>query len=180
MLAELNISCCLVDHPGLFHQLHRRIKPDHLVVGAGGPEEFEGLGLTAELGPVVLLVPLGEGHSSIQYHMALPEAVLVDRALRDPDTLREALGEEPTRGLPRPPGDTVRRMFGSFGLSERQLEVLGRAVLGESSAEIASKLYISNLTVRNHLHAIYQHLGVSGRRELLGRFVRGLIEAGHA
>jgi DNA-binding CsgD family transcriptional regulator len=44
------------------------------------------------------------------------------------------------------------------------------------SANIAAKLFISELTVRNHLHAIYERVGVSGRRELLGRFVQGLIE----
>ena len=70
----------------------------------------------------------------------------------------------------------MRRTFGPFGLSERQLEVLSRALLGETSAEVARKLFISELTVRNHLHAIYQRVGVSGRRELLGRFVQALIE----
>ena len=68
-------------------------------------------------------------------------------------------------------------MFGPFGLSERQLEVLGRALLGEGSGAIAGRLFISELTVRNHLHAIYTQVGVSGRRELNGRFVRGLIQA---
>jgi DNA-binding CsgD family transcriptional regulator len=51
------------------------------------------------------------------------------------------------------------------------------ALLGESRREIAGRLYVTEMTVRNHLHAIYERVGVSGRRELVGRFVRGLLEA---
>ena len=51
-----------------------------------------------------------------------------------------------------------------------------RALVGDPSPEIARRLFISQATVRNHLHAIYDRVGVSGRRELLGRFVRGLLE----
>ena len=82
-------------------------------------------------------------------------------------------------GICRPAPDTVREAFLPFGLSERQLEVLGGALVGATSRQIAKQLFISELTVRNHLHAIYERVGVSGRRELLGRFVQGLIE-GHA
>ena len=106
----------------------------------------------------------------------------MDRGLRDPDALvgalDSALGEPSEASLPT--ADVVRRAFEPFQLSERQLEVLSSALLGDSSAEIAGKLYISQMTVRNHLHAIYERVGVSGRRELLGRFVRGLVEEGHA
>ena len=55
--------------------------------------------------------------------------------------------------------------------------MLRRALLGDSAAEIAGRLYISELTVRNHLHAIYERVGVSGRRELQGRFLQTLLEA---
>ena len=42
--------------------------------------------------------------------------------------------------------------------------------------QIAARLYISEVTVRNHLHAIYERVGVSGRRELQGRLLRSLLE----
>ena len=71
--------------------------------------------------------------------------------------------------------DLVRGSFEPFGLSERQLEVLRLALVGQTPAEIGSTLFISERTVRNHLHAIYERVGVSGRRELLGRFVRVLL-----
>ena len=177
MLREEGNASCLVDDPGLFHELRGSLAFEHYLVGVRAPEEIEAFNLTPDLAPLLLLAPLEGGVSSAHYRMALPEATLLDRELRDPDALRRALaGRGP---LIQPPlsGDTVRRTFGPFGLSERQLEVLSRALLGESSAEIAGRLYISDLTVRNHLHAIYESVGVSGRRELLGRFVRGLVDS---
>ncbi len=178
MLAEQNIASVLVAHAGLFEELRARLAFDVFVVGvrsAARLEEFPG----ADLAPLVLLAPLGRGQSAAHFRMALPRALLVDRALRDPDALRGVLQSgTPSESGPR--GELVRQAFEPFDLSGRQLEVLSRALLGESSDEIARRLFISQLTVRNHLHAIYERVGVSGRRELLGRFVRGLVEEGRA
>ncbi len=180
MLAERGIATVWVDRAELFHEVRSRLDFDLIAVGARSPKEIEGLEL-AGLDPLILLIP---SHSAwaAHYRIALPGATLVDRGLRDPDALvgalDSALGEPSEASLPA--ADVVRRAFEPFQLSERQLEVLSSALLGDSSAEIAGKLYISQMTVRNHLHAIYERVGVSGRRELLGRFVRGLVEEGHA
>ena len=40
------------------------------------------------------------------------------------------------------------------------------AAQGESSKEIAERLYLSVRTVNNHLQNVYSKLGVSGRRQL--------------
>ena len=171
------LRSCAVDDIGLFRQLQSEVPFDLYVVGVRSPEELEELDLSEKVQPLVLLVPLFEQSATTHYRVALPDAMLVDRGLRDPDAIRRVLGAERQHWPEEPGGDTVRRTFGPFGLSERQLEVLSRALLGETSAEVASKLFISELTVRNHLHAIYERVGVSGRRELLGRFVRALISA---
>ena len=168
---------CAVDGIDLFRQLHARMSFDLFVVGVRGPAELEELALSREVQPLVLLVPLHEKRGATHYRVAFPDAILVDRGLRDPDALRRILGVQGPRDSSPPAGDAIRTTFGPFGLSERQLEVLSRALLGETSAEVAAKLFISELTVRNHLHAIYERIGVSGRRELLGRFVQALIEA---
>ncbi len=168
---------CAVDDIALFRQLQRGVPFDLFVVGARSPEELEELDLRDKVQPLALLVPLFEKDASTHYRVAFPDALLVDRGLRDPDAIRRVLGVERSHGPRAPEGDVVRRTFGPFGLSERQLEVLSRALLGETSAELARKLFISELTVRNHLHAIYERVGVSGRRELLGRFVQALIRA---
>ncbi len=168
---------CAVDDIALFRQLQASVPFDLFVVGARSPEELEELNLRDKVQPLVLLVSLFESDASTHYRVAFPDALLVDRGLRDPDAIRRVLGVERPHAPRAPEGDAVRRTFGPFGLSERQLEVLSRALLGETSAEVARKLFISELTVRNHLHAIYERVGVSGRRELLGRFVKALIQA---
>ena len=50
-------------------------------------------------------------------------------------------------------------------LSRRQLEVLEQLALGRSNQEIARRLFISVNTVKFHLHAIYDRLGVHNRVE---------------
>lgn len=52
-------------------------------------------------------------------------------------------------------------------LTPRELEVLGHLVQGETNREIANRLYISEYTVKNHIHSILSKLGVSNRREAI-------------
>ncbi len=179
LLAAEGLAVCAVDDPGLFDELRQRCPFDLYVLGVCAPEELCWFEARTELSPLLVLAPLSDPSAATHYRVALPGAVLVDRALRDPDALRDVLGAPLPRDSARPAPDTVREAFLPFGLSERQLEVLGGALVGATSRQIAKQLFISELTVRNHLHAIYERVGVSGRRELLGRFVQGLIE-GHA
>ena len=51
-------------------------------------------------------------------------------------------------------------------LSNREQEVAAWVVQGFLNKEIAEKLYISEQTVKNHLHNIFEKLGVSNRLEL--------------
>jgi DNA-binding CsgD family transcriptional regulator len=52
-------------------------------------------------------------------------------------------------------------------LSTRQWEVLTRLMRGERTATIASEMFISPSTVRNHLAAIFERFGVHSQAELL-------------
>jgi len=49
------------------------------------------------------------------------------------------------------------------GLTERERRVLTLVAAGLSNAEIGSKLFISEKTVRNHLTPIFDKLGVHSR-----------------
>jgi two-component system nitrate/nitrite response regulator NarL len=51
-------------------------------------------------------------------------------------------------------------------LSDREKEVVQLIVEGCRNKEIAEKLFISEQTVKNHLHSIFDKLGVSDRLEL--------------
>jgi DNA-binding NarL/FixJ family response regulator len=55
-------------------------------------------------------------------------------------------------------------------LSARQLEVLEQLALGLSNDAIARNLYISVNTVKFHIHAIYERLGVHNRVEAAAAF----------
>jgi len=52
---------------------------------------------------------------------------------------------------------------GPFGLTEREIEVLMEVAKGLSDKEIATKLYLSQSTVKSHLRAIYRRLKLRNR-----------------
>jgi DNA-binding CsgD family transcriptional regulator len=60
---------------------------------------------------------------------------------------------------------------GSRALPERLAEVLNRLLTGEHPKRIAHRLGLSVWTVREHIQRIYRHYGVSGRDELMARFI---------
>lgn len=54
--------------------------------------------------------------------------------------------------------DTAR-----FGLSDREIDVMSLIVQGRSNNEIASRLFLAEKTVKNHVNRIYAKLGVTSR-----------------
>jgi DNA-binding NarL/FixJ family response regulator len=64
------------------------------------------------------------------------------------------------------------------GLSEREVEILQGVARGLSNRAIAKDLWLSDQTVKFHLHNIYRKLGVSNRTEAAAfAFEHGLAEA---
>ena len=61
---------------------------------------------------------------------------------------------------------TPRAELHPLPLSKREREISGLVVQGFLNKEIAEKLFISDQTVKNHLHNIFEKLGVSSRLEL--------------
>jgi two-component system, NarL family, nitrate/nitrite response regulator NarL len=51
-------------------------------------------------------------------------------------------------------------------LTPREIEIVKQIVAGLSNSEIAKKLFISEGTVKTHLHNIYEKLGVDSRAKL--------------
>jgi DNA-binding NarL/FixJ family response regulator len=63
---------------------------------------------------------------------------------------------------PEPPHSKAQQ----FGLTGREIEVVGAIVSGFTNREIAEKFSISEQTVKHHLRNIFDKLGVSNRLEL--------------
>lgn len=60
----------------------------------------------------------------------------------------------------------------SYSLTEREAEILLLLAQGRSNADMAAALFISESTVKTHLHHIYQKFGVHTRRELEDRILK--------
>lgn len=62
-------------------------------------------------------------------------------------------------------------------LSEREQQVLAHIAAGRSAPQIAQLLFLSTATVKGHLQALYEKLGVSDRAAAVAEAMRrGLIE----
>jgi DNA-binding CsgD family transcriptional regulator len=55
----------------------------------------------------------------------------------------------------------------AYGLTQRELEVTRRISRGLKTAEIAAELHLSPHTIRDHVKAIFEKVGVSSRGELV-------------
>src|ERR1019366_5820269 len=56
-------------------------------------------------------------------------------------------------------------------LSQREREIVALVAQGFKNKEMAEKMFISEQTVKNHLHNIFEKLGVSDRLELALHFI---------
>lgn len=65
-----------------------------------------------------------------------------------------------SRGTPAPPADDLLAK-----LSPRELDILAALQDGASNTQIASRLYLSENTVKHHIHSILEKLGVENRRQ---------------
>lgn len=82
----------------------------------------------------------------------------VDHALRSPNTFsaRELAG-------------ALNRKIETFGLSQRELQILGTLHMGQPLKELAASLYISESTLKTHLNTIYRKMGVKNRTQAVKR-----------
>jgi DNA-binding NarL/FixJ family response regulator len=65
--------------------------------------------------------------------------------------------------IPRGPRSATRK--NSFGLTLREMEVLGQLVKGLSNPAIAKSLSLSTRTVEHHIASILQKMGVGSRNK---------------
>ncbi len=76
------------------------------------------------------------------------------------------------RSVPPTLGDDLEAVIGTYGLTEREQEILRLVLRGARNRDIEKTLFISSSTVRNHISNIYRKLGVRSRLELINRVGR--------
>jgi DNA-binding NarL/FixJ family response regulator len=68
--------------------------------------------------------------------------------------------------IPRRPGDPALPFAGKADLTSRELQIVTAVGNGYSNKEIASRLSLSEHTVKHHLSSIFDKLGVTNRLEV--------------
>ncbi len=80
---------------------------------------------------------------------------------------RNAQVFKPSRSRPRLPAAPQREAPRERAqLSQREREIIILIAQGYKNKEIAEKMFITEQTVKNHLHNVFDKLGVSDRLEL--------------
>lgn len=64
--------------------------------------------------------------------------------------------------------------IGKIKLTDKEMEIIKLVCSGLSNKEISSKLFISEQTVKAHLHRIYQKLGIKNRSQLVLIFSKNI------
>jgi DNA-binding CsgD family transcriptional regulator len=70
---------------------------------------------------------------------------------------------------PAKAADVAPLIVEAYGFSQRELEVTRLIARGHGTSEIAAKLFISPHTVRDHVKAVFEKVGVSSRGELVAK-----------
>lgn len=116
--------------------------------------------LTAAIQPFNVTSALQLGARGIVLKASPPELLL--KSIRAVHEGQFWVGSEPVASWARAGGPSTT----GFGLTSREVEIISAIKEGSSNREIASKLAISEETVKRHLSNIYGKLGVSSRLEL--------------
>jgi DNA-binding NarL/FixJ family response regulator len=105
-------------------------------------------------------------HTAVNGHHPLSEAAVSALV----GAVRHGSGEpappEPVQPAPPPPAPAEPATSVNterFGLSLREIDVMKLIVQGRSNGEIASRLFLAEKTVKNHVNRIYAKLGVTSR-----------------
>lgn len=67
------------------------------------------------------------------------------------------------------PAKIAPLLMSAYGLTEREQELTGLVLRGESTATIAARLAVSPHTVQQHLKGVFEKTGVRSRRDLVGK-----------
>jgi DNA-binding CsgD family transcriptional regulator len=70
---------------------------------------------------------------------------------------------------PAHPARISSLLMSAYGLTEREQDVTRLVLQGNSTIEVAGRMFVSAQTVQQHLKSIFEKTGVHSRRELMGK-----------
>jgi DNA-binding NarL/FixJ family response regulator len=70
---------------------------------------------------------------------------------------------------PAKAADVAPLIVEAYALSQRELQVTRLIARGHGTSDIAARLYLSPHTVRDHVKAVFEKVGVSSRGELVAK-----------
>jgi DNA-binding NarL/FixJ family response regulator len=161
-----------------------RTNPDLVLLDLQMPvlDGLSCLALLREKHPNVTVVVFSGSEHREQIELALGTgaAAYIAKSINPldiPAMLRQALAGNVYYSTPRVDPGALRqlkreneheRARDETGLTERELEILTAVAQGRSNREVGKKLFLSDQTVKFHLHNIYGKLGVANRTEAAG------------
>ncbi len=99
-----------------------------------------------------------------------PHLAVAYRIIRFRERARERIAQL-EQALRDAPGAVARDAEGVPSLTARELEVMELVAHGLTNPQIATRLYVSRLTVKKHLEHVYAKLGVRSRAGAAARYV---------
>lgn len=139
---------------------------EHRIMGSA----VAAYGLGGVLGTATVAI-FGRSELMTSIFLALTSAYIIALAMR-PSVLAWARGgstsaeESGVEAAKCQESEIAGNLAERFGLTEREREILALVAEEEQVVQIARVLFISESTVRGHLHHIYQKLGVPSREGL--------------
>lgn len=99
--------------------------------------------------------------------------VATGEALLSPSITRKLIEDYATRPAPKKLSSTLN------ALTDRELDVMRQVATGETNAEIASRLFLSEQTVKTHVSRILNKLGLRDRTQVVVEaYESGLVSVG--